>query len=79
MQLGEHAFSVNIQSGEALFKLKKCTFDVPETVFKGTVHAEETISSDEDVTAKAVSLLDHPHGNVMNGPGQTSKPLPSGA
>jgi len=79
VQLGEHAFSVNIQSGEALFKLKKCTFDVPETVFKGTVHAEETISSDEDVTAKAVSLLDHPHGNVMNGPGQTSKPLPSGA
>jgi len=79
VQLGEHAFSVNIQSGEALFKLKKCTFDVPETIFKGTVHAEETISSDEDVTAKAVSLLDHPHGNVMNGLGQTSKPLPSGA
>lgn len=78
VQLGEHAFSVNILSGEALFKLKKCTFDVPETIFKGTVHAEETISSDEDVTAKEISLVKHPHPNVMNGPGQTAAPLPTG-
>ncbi|WP_228200173.1 phage baseplate assembly protein V [Acinetobacter tianfuensis] len=78
VQLGEHAFSVNILSGEALFKLKKCTFDVPETIFKGTVHAEETISSDEDVTAKEISLVKHLHPNVMNGPGQTAAPLPTG-
>ena len=78
VQLGEHTFSVNIQSGEALFKLNKCTFDMPETVFTGTVHAEKEISSAVDVIAKAVSLINHPHGNVMNGNGQTAKPIPSG-
>ncbi|MFH7805685.1 phage baseplate assembly protein V [Acinetobacter sp. BSP-53] len=78
VQLGEHAFSVNIQSGEALFKLNKCTFDVPETIFTGTVHSDETISSNVDVIAKKVSLVKHPHPNVMNGPGQTASPLPTG-
>lgn len=79
VQIGEHFFSINIASGEAIFKLNKCTFDVPETVFTGTVHAKKAISSDEDVTAKDVSLIEHPHGGVMNGPGQTSKPVPTGA
>lgn len=78
VQLGKHTFSVNIQSGEALFKLNKCTFDVPETVFTGTLHAAQAISSDVDVTAKEVSLVKHPHPNVMNGPGQTAAPLPTG-
>jgi len=78
VQIGEHFLSVNIESGEALFKLNKCTFDVPETVFTGSVHAEKAISSNEDVTAKEVSLVGHPHGNVMNGPGQTTQPLPTG-
>ncbi|WP_250697885.1 phage baseplate assembly protein V [Acinetobacter sp. ANC 3781] len=78
VQIGEHFLSVNIESGEALFKLNKCTFDVPETIFTGSVHAEKAISSNEDVTAKEVSLVKHPHGNVMNGPGQTTQPLPTG-
>ena len=77
VQLGEHAFSVNIQSGEAVFNLSKCTFDVPETVFTGKVHAQNKISSDVDVTANEVSLVKHPHPNVMNGPGQTAAPLPT--
>lgn len=78
VQLGKHTFSVNIQSGEALFKLNKCTFDVPETVFTGTLHADKAISSDADITAKEISLVKHLHPDVMNGPGQTSAPLPTG-
>lgn len=78
VQIGEHFLSINIESGEAVFKLTKCTFDVPETVFTGTVHAEKAISSAEDVLAQAISLLDHPHGNVMNGPGQTTQPILTG-
>ena len=78
VQIGEYFFKVNITSGEAVFKLSKCTFDVPETVFTGTVHAEKEMSSAVDVIANAVSLINHPHGNVMNGNGQTAKPIPTG-
>ena len=51
---------------------------MPETVFTGTVHAEKAISSDEDVKAQAVSLVNHLHGNVMNGQGQTTQPISTG-
>lgn len=78
IQLGEHSFVVNVATGEANFKLTKCTFDVPETIFKGKVHAEEDITSDTDVKAAGVSLIEHPHGNVMNGPSQTSAAIPTG-
>ena len=78
VQLGEHSLVVNVSTGEALFKLNKCTFDVPETVFTGTVHAEKAISSGEDVQAQAVSLVNHLHGNVMNGQGQTTQPISTG-
>lgn len=78
VQISEYFFKVNISSGEAVFKLSKCTFEVPETVFTGTVHAEKAISSAVDVIANKVSLVKHPHGNVMNGTGQTAKPIPTG-
>ncbi|WP_336949093.1 phage baseplate assembly protein V [Acinetobacter junii] len=78
IQLGEHSFVVNVATGEANFKLTKCTFDVPETIFKGKVHAEQDITSDTDVIAAGVSLVQHPHGNVMNGPSQTSAAIPTG-
>ena len=77
VQIGESFLKVNIASGEAVFNLSKCTFDVPETIFTGMVHAKNKISSDVDVTAKEVSLVKHPHPNVMNGPGQTAAPLPT--
>ena len=76
VQIGEHFFSVNIESGEALFKLNKCTFDVPETVFTGTVHAEKEISSAKDVKAKTISLVEHGHLNVQNGNGVSGAPKP---
>ncbi len=78
IQIGGYFFKVNIASGEAVFKLSKCTFDVPETVFTGTVHAEKEISSAVDVIAEKVSLINHPHGNVMNGTSQTAKPIATG-
>ncbi|MFV5593660.1 phage baseplate assembly protein V [Acinetobacter junii] len=78
IQLGEHSFVVNVATGEANFKLTKCTFDVPETIFKGKVHAEQDITSDTDVKAAGVSLIEHPHGNVMNGPSKTSPAIPTG-
>lgn len=78
IQLGEHSFVVNVATGEANFKLTKCTFDVPETIFKGKVHAEQDITSDTDVIAAGVSLVQHHHGNVMNGPSQTSPAIPTG-
>lgn len=77
IQLGEHSIVVNVTTGEANFKLSKCIFDVPETIFKGTVHAEQEITSDIDVIAANISLIKHPHGNVLNGPGQTTPALPS--
>lgn len=67
IQLGEHSIVVNVATGEANFKLNKCVFDVPETIFKGKVHAEQDITSDTDVKAQAVSLSDHKHIGVRAG------------
>lgn len=78
IQLGEHSIVVNVATGEANFKLSKCVFDVPETIFKGKVHADEEITSDIDVIASDVSLVQHPHGGVMSGPSQTSPAIPTG-
>lgn len=77
IQLGEHSFVVNVATGEANFKLSKCTFDVPETIFKGKVHAQQDITSDTDVKAADVSLVQHPHGGVMSGSSQTSAAIPT--
>jgi phage baseplate assembly protein gpV len=76
VQIGEYFFKVNIASGEAVFKLSKCTFEVPETVFTGTVHAEKAISSAEDVKAKTISLVRHGHINVQNGNSVSGAPKP---
>lgn len=78
IQLGEHSIVVNVATGEANFKLSKCIFDVPETIFKGKVHAEQDITSDTDVKAADVSLVEHPHGGVMSGASQTSAAIPTG-
>lgn len=59
--------SFHTKTAEAFFKLKKATFDVDETVFKGTVHADREISSDKDVTAGSISLKDHVHSGVRSG------------
>ena len=76
VQIGEYFFKVNIASGEAVFKLSKCTFEVLETVFTGTVHAEKAISSAEDVKAKTISLVGHGHINVQNGNSVSGAPKP---
>lgn len=82
IQLGEHFFVVNVASGEALFKLKKCTFDVSETVFTGTVHAEKAISSNEDITsetdviAQNISLTKHKTSGVKGGSENSGVPIP---
>lgn len=76
VQIGEYFFKVNIASGEAVLKLSKCTFEVPETVFTGTVHAEKAISSAEDVKAKTISLVGHGHINVQNGNSVSGAPKP---
>lgn len=76
VQIGEYFFKVNITSGEAVFKLSKCTFDVPETVFTGTVHAENAISSDVDVTAKTISVVGHKHLRVQSGNSVSGEPQP---
>ncbi|WP_228198473.1 phage baseplate assembly protein V [Acinetobacter radioresistens] len=78
IQIGEHFLSFKVSSGEAVFKFDKCIFDVAETTFKGKVHAENIISSDKDVKAKDISLIEHLHPGVMKGTGQTEKPAPTG-
>ncbi len=76
VQIGESFLKVNIASGEAVFKLSKCTFDVAETVFTGTVHAEKAISSDVDVKAKTISLVGHKHLKVQSGNSVSGEPQP---
>lgn len=82
IQLGEHSFVVNVASGEAVFKLNKCTFDVPETVFTGTVHAEKAISSNADITsdtdviAQNISLTKHKTSGVKGGSENSGVPIP---
>jgi phage baseplate assembly protein V len=79
IQLGEHSFVVNVASGEAIFKLSKCTFDIPETEFTGQVkilekldvtqgiHAQQDITSDTDVIAQNISLTTHKTLGVKGG------------
>ena len=76
VHIGEYFFKVNITSGEAFFKLSKCTFDVAETVFTGTLHAEKAISSDVDVKAKTISLVGHKHLKVQSGNSVSGEPQP---
>lgn len=82
IQLGEHFFVVNVASGEAVFKLNKCIFDVSETVFTGTVHAEKAIScnaditSDTDVIAQNISLTKHKTSGVKGGSENSGVPIP---
>ncbi|WP_445115022.1 phage baseplate assembly protein V [Acinetobacter sp. WZC-1] len=76
VQLGEHSFSVNIKTGEAIFKLKKCTFDIQETVFTGSVHANKDITSASDIIAKTVSLFKHIHLFVRSGNDNSGGPKP---
>ncbi|AMW79748.1 hypothetical protein AMD27_13145 [Acinetobacter sp. TGL-Y2] len=82
IQLGEHFFVVNIASGEAVFKLNKCTFDVFETVFTGTLHAEKAISSNADITsdtdviAQNISLTKHKTSGVKGGSENSGGPIP---
>lgn len=63
----DQLISIHTLTGEAIFKLKKATFDVEETVFTGTVHANKEISSDKDVTAGSISLKTHKTTGVRSG------------
>lgn len=88
IQLGEHFFVVNVSSGEAIFKLNKCTFDVPETEFTGQVnilqnlavaqgiHAKADITSDADVIAQNISLTKHKTSGVRGGSDNSGVPIP---
>jgi len=77
-EFGEYSFVVNVSSGEANFKLSKCVFDCPQTIFKGKVHSDEEITSDVDVIAAKRSLVKHPHGFVRSGTDESGPALPSG-
>lgn len=79
IQLGEYSIVVNVATGVANFKLNKCIFDVPETIFKGKVHSEQEISSAIDVIAGKVSLVKHPHPGVRSGNEESGPPVASGA
>lgn len=88
VQLGEHYFVINVSSGEAVFKLKKCTFDVAETEFTGQVHimqnltvsqgihAQAKISSEIDVIAQDISLTQHKTSGVKSGSEDSGVPIP---
>ncbi|AUX86440.1 hypothetical protein C3F34_10525 [Acinetobacter sp. ACNIH2] len=79
IQLGEYSIVVNVATGVANFKLNKCIFDVPETIFRGKVHSEQEISSAIDVTAGKVSLVKHPHPGIRSGNEESGPPVASGA
>lgn len=59
--------SINTQKHEAVFKLNKATFDIPEVLFTGTVHADKDISSSLDVKAGSISLKTHKTSGVRSG------------
>jgi len=44
--------------------------------FKQTVHASQNITSDGDVKAGNISLINHPHGLVKSGTDTSGKPMP---
>lgn len=59
--------SIHTGSKAAVFKLKMVTWDVETTIFTGTVHANDAISSDKDVTAGSISLKNHTTTGVRSG------------
>lgn len=86
IELGKHAFYVNIATGEAHFKLNKCTFDVAETVFTGEVQvakslnvnggitALDEISSNTEIMAKNIKLTEHKHLGIKGGSDTSGEP-----
>ena len=82
IQLGDHSIIVNVATGEGHFKLEKCTFDVPETVFTGKVKIGETLDADgkitsaDDVVAQAISLTKHKTSGVRGGSDESGGPIP---
>jgi phage baseplate assembly protein gpV len=60
-------FTLDQQTGEATLKLKKLTLDVAEVEVTGTLHAQDELSSDKDVRALTVSLVNHKHIGVRSG------------
>lgn len=68
IQMGkEISFLFNIETGEATLKTKKLTVDAQETIFNGSIHATQNISSDQDVTAGSISLKNHKTTGVKGG------------
>lgn len=49
IELGKHAFYVNIATGEAHFKLNKCTFDAAQTIFTGEVLVDQNLKVKNNV------------------------------
>ena len=82
IQLGDQSIVVNTKTGEAHFKLAKCTFDCPETHFKGKVLVDETLDADgkitskEDVIALDISLTKHKTSGVRGGSDTSGVPIP---
>lgn len=54
----------------------KVTVDSPEAHFTGKITAEDEISSDVDVKASTVSLLQHVHDGVTSGAEVSGPPVP---
>lgn len=53
------------------------TLDVSQAAtFQQTIHASQAITSDADVKAGTISLINHPHGGVKSGTDTSGKPLP---
>lgn len=82
IQLGDQSIVVNTKTGEANFKLTKCTFDCAETHFKGKVLVDETLDADgkitskEDVEAQGISLTKHKTSGVKGGSDESGVPIP---
>jgi phage baseplate assembly protein gpV len=67
MEFPSGYFVIDQATGEATLKLNKLTIDVTEVEFTGKVHAQDEISSDTDIKALAISLVQHKHIGVRSG------------
>jgi phage baseplate assembly protein V len=62
-------FSGNVDIDGALNVSQTATFEK-------TLHAKQDITSDADVKAGSISLINHPHGLIKSGTETSGKPLP---
>ena len=75
-----HALSVLLPAGATTKVVSDGGLDITGDLnLTGALNATGKITSDVDVIAAEVSLVKHPHGGVMPGPGQSAQPIAGGA